>query len=129
MSVAVVFHVNSRQLSLISVFRWYSSFGLVVIFYYSMDLSWFAFVMVFWKGWFVFLYCEGKRRYWNVINWDIYCPKILHEIGLPEIWLISTSVKWKCSKSAQYVIFYAVLDDFGTIWSTQRTLTVPKKYI
>ena len=38
---------------------------------------------------------------------------ILHEIVLPEIWLISTSLKWKCSKKCPIC---NILCGFGRIW-------------
>ena len=55
-----------------------------------------------------------------------YSPKILQKIVLPEIGFISIFFKWKWSKSAQNVIFHAILTNFGTIWPTQKPLTLPK---
>ena len=49
MFVAAVFHVNSRQLSLISIFGWYSSFGLVV---FSSFITWICHGLILW--WYYF---------------------------------------------------------------------------
>ena len=38
-------------------------------------------------------------------------------------------LKQKCSKSAQNVIFHPILAHFGTIWPTQKSLTLPTKYV
>ena len=38
-------------------------------------------------------------------------------------------LKWKCSKSAQNVMFNAILTYFWTIWPTQKSLTLPKEYV
>ena len=42
-------------------------------------------------------------------------PKSLHELVLPENGFISIFLKQKCSKSAQTVIFHAILTNFETI--------------
>ena len=42
-----------------------------------------------------------------------YSPKILHKIVLPENGFISIFLKRKWSKSAQNVIFHAILTNFG----------------
>ena len=45
---------------------------------------------------------------------DSYSSKILHKVALPENGFISIFSEWKCSKSAQNVIFHAILTNFGT---------------
>ena len=57
-----------------------------------------------------------------------YSPVLLYKIVLPENGFISIFLKQKCSKSAQNVIFYAILTNFGTIWPTQKPLIRPTKY-
>ena len=56
---------------------------------------------------------------WLKASINLYCQKLC---------LILTFMKWKCSKSAQNVIFHAILANYGTIWPTQRPLTLPRKY-
>ena len=70
-----------------------------------------------------------------------YTTKKVHcrALILPKYSRNSTTRKWidsflsfsvcKCSKSAQNVIFLAILANFGTIRLTQKRLTLPKKYI
>ena len=60
---------------------------------------------------------------------DSYSPKILQKIVLPENRFISSFFEVKMIKSAQNVIFHANLTNFGTIWPTQRPLTIPTKYV
>ena len=58
-----------------------------------------------------------------------YSPKILHKIVLTENGFIFIFLKRKYSKSAQNAIFHAILANFGTIWPTERPLTLPTVYV
>ena len=57
-----------------------------------------------------------------------YSLEILHKILLPENVFISIFSEVKMTKNCQNVIFHAILTNFGTIWPTQKPLTLPKKY-
>ena len=73
-------------------------------------------------------YPTQKPHYQESTFTGSHSPKSLSKLVLQENGFISIFLKRNCLKNAQNVIFHAFLANFGTMWPTQKSFTLPTKY-